>query len=68
MDETKAWWQSRTVWAGLVALFAGVAGMVGYVIDSDMQESIVALATGIVSGIGGLLAIYGRIKASKQIK
>jgi hypothetical protein len=68
MDENKYWWQSRAVFGGLVAIGAGVAGMIGYTIDSDMQEGLVAACTGIAAGIGGILAIVGRVKASKRIK
>lgn len=68
MDEQKAWWQSRAVIGGLVALGAGVAGIFGYAVDTNTQEGIVTLVTGIVGGIGGLVAIYGRVKAQKSIK
>lgn len=68
MGENKAWWQSKAVYGGLVAVAAGVAGVMGYAIDQDAQNGIVELLVGIAGGIGGLWAMYGRVKATKKIK
>ena len=68
MEETKNILQSKAFWGGLVAVLSGVAGMIGYVIDLDTQEAITGLIMAIVGSVGGLLAIYGRVKATKKIK
>jgi uncharacterized membrane-anchored protein len=68
MEETKTILQSRAFWGGLVAVLSGVAGMIGYTVDADTQEGVVGLIMAIVGGVGGLLAIYGRVKATKKIK
>ena len=51
MEENKLWWQSRAVYGGLVAVAAGVAGVMGYAIDQDAQNGIVELLVGIAGGI-----------------
>lgn len=68
MDADKKWWASKSVWGGTVAIIAGIAGVFGYAVDTGDQETIVAAITGIAGSIGGLVAVYGRIKAKDQIK
>ena len=68
MDEVKGWYASKAVWGGIVAVGAGVAGVLGYTIAPADQEQIVLAATGIASIIGGIAAVYGRVKASKAVK
>jgi hypothetical protein len=50
MEEIKAWYQSRAVWGALVAILASVL----------QTDSLLAL----VGIVGGLLALYGRLKAT----
>lgn len=66
--ESKPWWQSKSVIGGLVALAAGIAGIFGVVMSPDDQAITTEAILGIAGAIGGLLAVYGRIKASKSIK
>jgi len=67
MDTTKPWYQSRTVWGGLLAIAGPLAGFVGLDIEraagGELADAIVAL----VSAAGGLLAIWGRLKARSTI-
>jgi len=66
--DNKAWYTSKAVWGGLIAIGAAVAGGFGVVIDTDTQGQMADLIVVGVGAIGGLLAIYGRIKAEKPIK
>lgn len=68
IETAKPWWQSKTVWGGAIAVAAGVAGAFGFSIGPDEQEALAAAIVGVASGVGGLLSIYGRIKANKAIK
>lgn len=64
--ETKGILSSSTVWGGVVAalpLILQIAQIFGIGIGIDPAQA----ATTAVSAIGGVLAIYGRIKASKSI-
>ena len=66
MQETKQWYSSRAVWAGIVAAIIGILGAFGVdVVDSpdSIADNIVAL----VVAISGLVTILGRIKATKKI-
>ena len=67
MDDlnTKPWYQSKTVWAGVVAMVAGVT--VGLGIDID-QISLTEMLTSGGAAIGGLIAVYGRFVAEQPIK
>ena len=52
---------------GLIALSAIVAAIWGYAITPADQAQIVELITGFGGLIGSVLAIYGRIVATKKI-
>jgi len=74
MDGAKPWYQSTSVWGGLVSIGAGAAGAFGYTISPEDQAAIVnaasQTATLIMSAsamIGGAMAIIGRVRASKKI-
>lgn len=65
---------STAVWAGVVALLAGGAQIIGYTVSADDQAAVVnliqngmTLYAGIVSFVSGALAVYGRVRATKQI-
>ena len=65
---TKPTLASKTVWGGLVAVGAGIAGLFGYQLDPTVQTGLVELVTSAGAVIGGAIAIYGRIKATHAIK
>jgi hypothetical protein len=68
MQESKSIFLSKTFW-GAVVVFAGLtAQALGYNFAAEDQQGAVNLITGIVEAIGGILAIYGRTAATKQIK
>jgi len=71
MNETKPWYQSKTIIGGAVTLAATVAAIFGVEVDEQTQAVIVdqgvAIGTAVATVIGGVLAIYGRLKASKGI-
>jgi len=67
MDETKVWWQSLTLWGAIITVLAAVAGVFGFTIDIQTQKEIVEYIMVGGSAIGGLMAAYGRIRASKII-
>ena len=68
MRNTKQWYESRTVWGGLIALGAAIAQGLGYTIGDVNQELLVDHISAVVAGVGGLLAIWGRLKAEKEIE
>lgn len=66
MMESKSWYSSKTVWGGLIALVSGLLGIAGITISPEEQELIIMSVTAIASSIGGLLAVYGRIKTDRK--
>lgn len=67
-QDMKEWYKSKAVWGGLLAVVAGIAGVFGYTVSAEDQSILAEAAVSAVSVVGGLLAVFGRIKASKGIK
>ncbi|MGE6743509.1 hypothetical protein ACQKGC_24855 [Allorhizobium pseudoryzae] len=68
MDGTKTWWQSKTVWGGLVAVAAALAKASGAEIPLVDQGAITDAVVNLTGAVGGLLAIYGRLSARTSIR
>lgn len=64
LEIEKPWWQSRSVWGGVVAAGAGIAGALGYHFDVALTTELV---TSVAGAVGGVLAIVGRIRATRPI-
>ena len=67
MNDFKGFFESKAIWGGLITFWAGVAALLGYAVSDDDQMRLIELITGAVGVFGAVLAIYGRIKASKKI-
>ena len=67
MDGWKSIFASKTFWGGVIAVFAGIAGFWGWTLTADDQQALIDLGVGIAASIGGVIAIWGRVKASKKI-
>ena len=65
---SKKWYASKTLWGAALAAVAGLAGLFGYTVSPDEVANIEQAAVSIVSIVGGLVAAYGRIAATKAIK
>lgn len=65
---SKKWYASKTLWGAALASVAGLAGLFGYTVSPDDVANIEQAAVSIVSIVGGLVAAYGRIAATKAIK
>ena len=68
MTDFKNWHESKGVWGGVVALFAGGAALFGYAVPEADQAQIASLLAAAGGGVGGLLAIAGRLRAQKRIR
>ena len=67
MNDNKNWWASKTVWGGLIALVAGALGVFGYTLLPDDQAALIDGGSAVAASLGGIIAIWGRVCASKQI-
>lgn len=63
----KEWYKSKAVWGGVIAAVAGIAANFGININETLQADISDWIVSAVAIVGGLLSIYGRIVATKQI-
>ncbi len=64
MTETKPWWTSRTIWMGLATSIMAIlsaAGILPVWLTQMMVEEIII-------GVLGVLTVYFRAKAEKEIK
>jgi protein-S-isoprenylcysteine O-methyltransferase Ste14 len=68
MEESKKWYQSKTILASIVTVIALIAGGFNLTIDAQTQGNVVELVSVVVGVIGSVVAIWGRIQASKTIK
>ena len=68
MTNVKPWYQSKTIIGAVVTVLAMILTAFGYGIGAEDQAALVDYAVSLGGVVGGLLAIYGRLKASKDIK
>jgi hypothetical protein len=67
MNEFKALTQSKTFWGAMVALGGSALTLGRYTLTPADAAQAVDLLSGIASAAGSLVAIYGRVVASKKI-
>ena len=65
--DNKPWYQSKTIWGGVIAAVAAGLGLAGLELGADDQQRLVEIAVSIAGMVGAVLAIYGRMRASKGI-
>jgi hypothetical protein len=68
MDGIKGFFESKAVWGGIIGLIGSTVGLGHYTLSPADAASAVQAVTSIATGIGSLLAIYGRVVASKKIR
>lgn len=70
MNQTKPWYASKTIWASVFQILAGVLVTTGIVSDAG-HELLVndgpELLTGLVVAVLGLFGLYGRMNATTII-
>ena len=68
MEDTKKWYMSKSVWGGMIAVAAAVAGAFGFSIGAEEQSILAESAVAVAGVVGAVVAVVGRVKASKKIK
>ncbi|WHF41904.1 hypothetical protein [Aeromonas salmonicida] len=68
LPQAKSAFKSRTVIGGLIAVSAGIAGLFGVPVDVGTQASLATTIVDLASAVGGLVAIWGRLKATHVVK
>ncbi len=67
MDGFKSILASKTFWGAALAIAAGVVGLFGYDLSAADQATLLDYAAGGGAMVGGVIAIVGRVVASKKI-
>lgn len=68
MNDSKPWYASSAVWGGILAAVVPLAALLLHINVNDIDtQTLAAALAAIGGGIGGVIAIVGRIRATKQI-
>jgi hypothetical protein len=68
MNEFKALTTSKTFWGAVVALAGSALTLGHYTLTPADAAQAIDLLSGMTGAVGGLIAIYGRVVATKKIK
>jgi hypothetical protein len=64
----KAWYLSRTVWGGVLAIAASIANLAGLEISNAAQAEFADRITAFLAAAGGLVAVAGRLAAQRRLR
>lgn len=67
MNETKPWYESKGMWGGIISLIAGLLGIFGIPMLPEIMESFTEVFTALAAAVGGVLAVYGRWRATHRL-
>lgn len=67
MDQVKSWLASKTVWAGIIAFASSIAGLFNFNFGIEDQTVVLDAVWNIVTAISGVVAVWGRVTATKTI-
>lgn len=68
MEDIKPWWQSKTIWSSIVGAAATFAALIFHKSVSVADQAVIVdVVLALISGVGMLIAIYGRTVAKAQI-
>lgn len=70
MNGTKPWYQSTSIWGAVVALFASLGSLVHLHVSNDpnLANDLTNWLTSLATILGAGVALYGRIRATKQVQ
>lgn len=67
MDIVKPWYLSRTVWASLVTILAAAGSLLGLPLSEADGNALVDLLLQAITVLSGLVALFGRVRATSRI-
>lgn len=67
MTSSKPWYLSRTIWASVVTILTGGAGLVGLPLGGIDSTALTDTILQAITAVSGLIAIMGRISAKERI-
>jgi hypothetical protein len=67
MTATKPWYLSRTVWASIVTIVIGAAGLAGLPADAIDGPALTDTLLQAVTAFAGVIGLFGRLSAKHLI-
>lgn len=67
MSDVKSWIFSKGVWGSVIAILGVVLPLFGFHFGVDESTLLGQYIDSIIAALGGLLALYGRVTATKMI-
>ena len=67
MTSSKPWYLSRTIWASVVTILTGGAGLIGLPLGGIDSAALTDTILQAITAVSGLIAIMGRITAKERI-
>ncbi|MEJ6781384.1 hypothetical protein [Aminobacter sp. Piv2-1] len=67
MTDVKPWYLSRTIWASVVTLLVGIAGVAGVPVAGIDNAALTDTLLQAITAISGLVALMGRLSARERI-
>ena len=67
MTSSKPWYLSRTIWASVVTILTGGAGLIGLPLGGIDSTALTDTILQAITAVSGLVAIMGRISAKERI-
>lgn len=68
MSSSKPWYLSRTIWASIVTILTGGAGLIGVPVDDIDNAALTETIMQAITAVSGLIAILGRVSAKERIR
>ena len=67
MTSSKPWYLSRTIWASVVTILTGGAGLIGLPLGGIDSTALTDTILQAITAVSGLIAIMGRLSAKERI-
>ncbi|HWK13119.1 MAG TPA: hypothetical protein VNS02_01880 [Rhizobiaceae bacterium] len=67
MNDQKPWYLSRTIWASLVSVMSAAAAVIGLPVSGLDNAALTDALLQAITAISGLIAIFGRMRATTRI-
>lgn len=64
----KPWWMSKTVWSSAGVVIVAVGGLAGMSVSTGDVEEAYTYGSAIVTAVLGLISLYGRLTAKKNLR
>lgn len=67
LNGSKSLLKSRGVWGGAIGTLLGATQLFGYTVTAADARELADLVQGLIAALAGILAVIGRIRATKKI-